>query len=94
MLLFLRAIEDLSRRAHLNQGALVKERHAVRDLAGEAHLVGDAEHGHARGCQLTHGVQHLLDHLRIERRGRFIEQHDLRLHGERAGDGHPLLLAA
>ena len=41
-----------------------------------------------------HGVEHLLDHLRIERRGRLVEQHDLRLHAERARDRDALLLAA
>ena len=57
-------------------------------------FVGYAEHGHAGGGQLAHGVEHFLDHLRVERRGRLVEQHDLRLHGERAGDGDPLLLTA
>ena len=44
--------------------------------------------------QLDHDVEHLLDHLRIKRRGRLVEQHDLRLHAQRAGDGDALLLAA
>ena len=44
--------------------------------------------------ELDHGVEHLLDHLRIERGGRLVEQHDLRAHAERAGDRDPLLLAA
>ena len=44
--------------------------------------------------ELDHDVQHLLDHLGIERRGRLVEQHHLRLHAERAGDGDALLLAA
>jgi len=35
--------------------------------AGEAHLVGDAQHGHALACQLDHDVEHFLDHLRVER---------------------------
>ena len=30
----------------------------------------------------------------IQRRGGLVEEHDLRLHGQRAGDGHALLLAA
>src|SRR3546814_19633357 len=38
--------------------------------------------------------QHLADQLRVERRGDLVEQHDLGTHGERAGDGDPLLLAA
>ena len=34
------------------------------------------------------------DQLRVERRGRLVEQHGGGLHGERAGDGGALLLAA
>ena len=44
--------------------------------------------------QLVHHVEHLLDHLRVERGGRLVEEHDLRLHRERAGDRDALLLAA
>ena len=44
--------------------------------------------------QLDHDVQHLLDHLGIEGGGRLVEQHELRVHAERAGDGDALLLAA
>jgi hypothetical protein len=52
------------------------------------------QHGHAVLGELDHGVEHLLDHLRIERRGRLVEQHDLRVHAQRAGDRDALLLAA
>ena len=62
--------------------------------AREAHLVGDDEHRHARPGQLAHDLEHLVDHLGVERRGRLVEQHDLRLHGQRAGDRHALLLTA
>jgi hypothetical protein len=61
---------------------------------GEAHFVGHAEHGHALFRELDHGVEHFLDHLGVKGGGRLVEQHDLRLHAERAGDGHALLLAA
>jgi hypothetical protein len=44
--------------------------------------------------QADHRVEHFLDHLRVERRGRLVEQHDLGLHAQRAGDGDALLLAA
>ena len=65
-----------------------------RRLPGEAHLVGDHHHGHAVGGELAHDGEHLADHFRVERGGRFVEQHELRMHGQRAGDRHPLLLAA
>ena len=43
-------------------------------------------------ARADHGIEHLLDHLRIERRGRLIEEHDFRLHAECARDGDTLLL--
>jgi YgiT-type zinc finger domain-containing protein len=61
---------------------------------GKAHLVGHAQHGHAFFGQLDHHVEHFLDHFGVERRGRLVEQHDLRLHAQRPGDRHALLLAA
>jgi hypothetical protein len=42
----------------------------------------------------AHDAQHLADQFRIERRGRLVEQHDLRVHGERTGDRGALLLTA
>ena len=46
--------------------AIVDEDHPVGDRAGKAHLVGNAEHRHARARQLAHDLQHLVDHLRVE----------------------------
>jgi hypothetical protein len=63
-------------------------------LLREAHLVGDDDHGHARAGEVDHHVEHLGDHLGIERGGRLVEQHHPRLHAQRAGDGDALLLAA
>ena len=42
----------------------------------------------------AHDVEDVADQLRVERRGRLVEEHQLRLHRQRAGDGHALLLAA
>jgi len=56
--------------------------------------VGDDHHGHPFLGQRLHHRQYLAHHLGIERRGRLVEQHDLRLHRQRPGDGHPLLLTA
>ena len=41
-----------------------------------------------------HDVEHLADHLGIERGGRLVVEHQRGLHGERAGDGDALLLPA
>ena len=44
--------------------------------------------------EVLHDAQHLAGQLGIERRGHLVEQHHLRLHRQRAGDGDALLLAA
>ena len=56
--------------------------------------MGHQDTGHALLGQLLDGVQHLIDRLRVERGRHFVEQHDVRVHGERAGNRHALLLAA
>jgi hypothetical protein len=89
-----RVLEEVLGGADLDDLAVGHEDHPVGDLAGEAHLVGDDDHRHAGLGQLLHRVEHLVDHLGVERRGRLVEEHHLRLHGERPGDGHPLLLTA
>ena len=92
--LVLRMAEEGLGLVHLDDLAGVHQHHAVRDLARKAHLVAHHQHGHAVEREADHGVEHLLDHLRIERGGRLVEQHDLRLHAQRARDRDPLLLAA
>ena len=51
-------------------------------------------HSHILIRQLLDGLQDLARQLRIERGGRFIEEHDLRAHRERPRDGDTLLLTA
>ena len=86
--------EDVGGRALLDDDAAVHEDDAVADLAGEADLVGDHDHRHPVGGQALHHVEDLPDQLGVERRGRLVEEHQRRLHGQRPGDRHPLLLAA
>ena len=56
--------------------------------------MGHAQHGHAFVGEFDHDVKHFVDHFRVERGRWLVEQHDLRLHGEGAGDGDTLLLAS
>jgi len=56
--------------------------------------MGDNHHGHALVGQLPDQIQHLADHLRIQRRSRLVEQHHLRIHRQRADDRDALLLPA
>ena len=81
-------------RSLLDDAAVVHEDDAVGSLAGKAQLVANDQHGHAARLEVTHDGQHRANQLRIERRRRLVEQHDLGIKGERTGDGDALLLAA
>ena len=87
-------LEGEGRRAVLDDDASVGKVDVVGDLAGETHLMGDQDAGHSVLRQVADGHQHLLHRLRVEGRGHFVEQHDVRVHGQRAGDRDALLLAA
>ncbi len=86
--------EEFLRLVHFHDLPRVHEDDAVGDLAGKAHFVSDANHGHAFLGEADHGVEHLFHHFRVERRRRLVEQHDLRVHAQRTRDCHTLLLAA
>jgi hypothetical protein len=44
--------------------------------------------------EFAHHRQDFVDHFRVQRRSRLVEQQHLRIHGQRTRDRHPLLLAA
>src|ERR1700754_4317742 len=88
----LRVREELRGRPLLHDQATVDEHQPVAHLTGKAHLVRDDQHRHAVASEVAHDVQHLPDHLRVQRRGRLVEQHQLRVHRECPRDRHPLLL--
>ena len=81
-------------RALIHHQPVLHEHHLVGRLAGQAHLVGDHDDGHVRLGERLDDVEHLLHHLGVKRARGLVEQHDLRVHVEGAGDGHALLLAA
>ena len=83
-------VEHLFGRALLHDEAAVHEDDAVGHVAGEAHLVGDHDHGHAALRQAFHDAQHVAHEFGVQRAGGLVEQHDVRVHGKRAGDGHAL----
>ncbi len=61
---------------------------------GKPDVVRDDQHGHALVAQFPQHAAHLVAQLGVERARRFIHQQHLRTHGQCAGDGHALLLAA
>uniref|UniRef100_J2K6A4 6-pyruvoyl-tetrahydropterin synthase n=1 Tax=Streptomyces auratus AGR0001 TaxID=1160718 RepID=J2K6A4_9ACTN len=89
-----RVVEELVRLGLFDDAAVRHEDDPVRRGAREPHLMGDHDHRHAVPGELLHDVQHLIDHLRVQRGGRLVEQHHLRVHRQRAGYRHALLLTA
>ena len=90
----LRIREQLLRRLVLLDPAVVDEDDAVGHLAGEAHFVGDHQHGDAGVGQLLHQFQNLAHHFGVEGAGGLVEQDHVRIHGKGTGNGNALLLAA
>ena len=88
------AAEEVGGRRLEGDAAIIEEQHTVCHLAGKAHLVRHHQHGHAGIGQLAHHVQHFLHHFRVQRRSGLIKEHHARLHGQRPGNGHALLLTA
>ena len=56
--------------------------------------MGNKRHGDPGVGQALDYLQNLFYHLRIQCAGRLIEQHNLRLHGQRPRDGYTLLLSS
>src|SRR6516162_5898745 len=54
--------------------ASIHEDDSVGYAARKAHLMRDADHGHAFGRKCDHHVQYLGGHLWVERRGGLVEQ--------------------
>ena len=90
----LRVGEQFLRRLVLLDLAVVDEDDAVGHLAGEAHFVGDHQHGDAGVGQLLHQFQNLTHHFGVEGAGGLVEQDHVRIHGKGTGNGNTLLLAA
>ena len=63
----LRIIEKFERFILFNDFSLIHEYNPVRYFLGQAHFVGDANHGHAFLGKFDQNVEHLRNHFRIER---------------------------
>jgi hypothetical protein len=86
--------EDLRRRTAFEDYAAVHEDNARRDLAGEAHFMGDDQHGCAGLGEAADGEEHLLDEFGIKCGRDLVKEEEARVHGERPCNGYTLLLAA
>jgi hypothetical protein len=65
--------QHLARMPRLDDHAAVHEHQSAADLAGEADLVRDHNHGHAVLGEPAHDVEDLGDELRVERGGGFVD---------------------
>src|SRR5207248_63774 len=90
-----RVVVDLERRADLLDASFVHDHDAVRDRQGFFLIMRDIDR---RDAQFALDRPDLLaqrdPNLGVQRRQRLVEQQDLRLDGERAGECHALLLTA
>ena len=87
-------VDDLASRPLLHDDTAVHEDEVIGHIAGEAHLMGDNDHGHVLGRQIADDLQHLAGQLRIQRARGLVEEQHVRVHGHGPGDGHTLLLTA
>ena len=87
-----RRTEDLIRGTDFRHHALVEKCDPVGNVAGECHLMGDADHGHPLVRKHLQGIQHLSHQLRVQGGRNLVKQHDGGRHGKRAGNRHALLL--
>ena len=91
----LRALLDLLGRAHGQDVAAIDQNDAVGDQEGAGQFVRHDDDAH--GVCLLEVQDEIVDaggHDRVEPRRRLIEEQDLRVHRQRAGDGGALLHAA
>ena len=86
--------EDVFRFALFLDDAVGHEDDPVGDFLGEGHFMGDDDHGHVFIGELFDSPQDFAGQFRVEGTRRFVEEHDVRVHGQGAGNGHTLLLAA
>ncbi len=86
--------EELLGRPFLEDHAGVEEADLVRDLTGEAHLVGGDDHRHPDVCEPADERKDFADQLWVERACDLVEEQEVRIHRERPGDRDPLLLSA
>ena len=89
-----RVVSETQTWALLLHDTLVDEHHAVGDLPGEGHLVGDDYHRHTGLGEVLDQIEDLSDHLRVQSGRGLVEEHHVGFHGQRPDDRYALLLAS
>lgn len=82
------------RRDHLDDLAFREEGDPVADPHGRPKVVRDEEPRGAPGLQSGEELEHVALHGGVERRERFVKDHEVRVGGERTGAGDALEIPA
>ena len=87
-------LNDLTGGTLFHNHAAIHKDDFVCHIPGKGHFVGDDNHGGLPAGQIPDDPQHLSGQLRVQCRGGLVEAENIRLQGQRPGNGDPLLLAA
>ncbi len=87
-------VGELHHRAHQGDAALVEERHPVANALHPIEQMGGQQHRHAHPLQPADHLQELESGMRVEARGRLVEDGDLGLLHHDLGDAQTLAHAA
>jgi hypothetical protein len=91
----LRRTQHFIDRSLLDDTAQVHHRHGVRQMIDDGEVVGDEQVGEPEiGLQVGEQIENLRLHRNVERRGRLVADHQVGLHGQRAGNRDALPLPA
>ena len=86
--------DQLARRPERDDLAVVHDRHAIAQPLRFVHVVRREHDRAARALELVDEIPELPARLRIEPGRRLVEEQQLRIADQRAGEREPLLLAA
>ena len=86
--------EDLRRRSGFDHMTALHEDDGVGDFTGKADFMGDDDERRPGASKLLDDIKHFANQLRIESRGRLVEQQNLGPERQGAGDRDALLLSA
>src|SRR5262249_2834702 len=87
-------LAELGGGARIDDLAVVEHIGAVGDLDGRAHVLLDQQYRDALAARRGDDAEHFLHDQRRKTLARLVEQQDLRIEQQRAGDRQHLLLAA
>jgi hypothetical protein len=87
-------LEHIPCRPAIDDLTALHDDHRISDFSRKPHLVRDYDHGHSVISQGSHDIEDITHCFWIQRAGRFVEEHRLRVHGKSPCDRHTLLLTS